>query len=135
MLIGSDQVAEITSRWHAIGVLRGDLVDPKAVFLIAELDGRLVGHALGRIDDTGQAALKRLYVLPECQRHGVGSALLEAIQSHIGPEMPMELEVERQNAKAIAFYAGHGFVEIGTTAHCGADSNIPAIIMRRAVTP
>ncbi len=44
----------------------------------------------------------------------------------------MRLEVEPQNAAAIAFYLSHGFTEVGRNENSGAgQSGIPALIFEK----
>lgn len=67
---------------HLVEALReaGDAV--AALSLIAEIDGRVVGHVLGSrasIDEYPSLGLAPLGVLPSHQKHGVGTALMHAV--------------------------------------------------------
>lgn len=54
----------------------------------------------------------QLYVRPDCQRQGVGRALLgQAMKTH----SPLRLWMFQRNAAAIRFYQVHGFCEIERT--------------------
>lgn len=58
---------------------RGEAYVPQ-LSLVAEMDGRIVGHIMftkAKIGDTTVLALAPLSVLPEYQRRGVGSALIQ----------------------------------------------------------
>lgn len=131
-LIGADEVADITGRWHNIDVLRRQQADPDLIFLVAESAGRIVGHALACPQTSGQGTLNRLYISPDCQGMGTGAALLARVRQRLGRAASITLEVEENNKKAVEFYQRHGFTETGRKAHCGDDSNVPAITMHRA---
>jgi ribosomal protein S18 acetylase RimI-like enzyme len=77
-------------------VLREDEV------LVADLDGRIVGFVAMSNGDV----LDHLYVHPDLQRRGVGSALLERAKEH----MPggFRFWVFQANATARRFYERHG---------------------------
>ena len=55
---------------------------PEALSLVAEVDGTIVGHVVcsrGQLGDTIVMGLGPIGVLPEHQRTGVGSALMQAV--------------------------------------------------------
>lgn len=57
---------------------RGEAYIPE-LSLAAEMDGRIVGHIMftkAKVGDTTVLALAPLSVLPECQRRGIGTALI-----------------------------------------------------------
>jgi ribosomal protein S18 acetylase RimI-like enzyme len=93
---GHDEV----TRWVREVVLPGSRV------LVAEAGGTVVGYAA--LDGT---LLDALYLLPEQRRRGIGSLLLAAVREY-SPER-LTLHVFEANVEARAFYANHGFVEIG----------------------
>ncbi len=71
---------------------------------VAEVDDEVVGYA--RLTPTW---LDDLYVRPDAQRDGVGSALLDLVKA-VRPE-GFGLWVFETNTSARAFYARHGLVE------------------------
>lgn len=77
--------------------------------LLAEVEGRLAGW--GAREDRDQR-ISDLWVAPDFQGRGVGTALLGALEAEIallGLAMA-ELETLAANTKAIRFYERHGFV-------------------------
>jgi GNAT superfamily N-acetyltransferase len=77
-------------------------------FRVARSGGQLVGYMFlyeDKLDD--------LYVLPDWQGRGVGSALLATAKA-LSPRR-LELSTFQQNARARAFYAARGFREVGLT--------------------
>ncbi len=77
---------------------------------VATHEDRVVGYA---VLDPEAGTLEHLYLSPEAQRRGTGSALLTAVRS--AAEGPLELWVFAGNAGARAFYAGHGGRELYST--------------------
>ncbi len=83
--------------------------------VVAEEDGRIVGVAnLGPKDD--RSVMWKLYVHPDVQGSGVGTALLDAIIDLNG-DRPLWLERIDGNDKVAKFYAARGFVEAETVAN------------------
>ncbi|BCJ29968.1 GNAT family N-acetyltransferase [Actinocatenispora sera] len=83
-----------------------DAVLPSRRVLVAEVDGTLAGYAA-----LAGTLLDALYLLPERRRRGLGSRLLAAVREY-SPEC-LTLHVFEANVEARAFYARHGFVEVG----------------------
>jgi ribosomal protein S18 acetylase RimI-like enzyme len=67
-----------------------------------------------------------LYVHPRAQRRGMGRALLDDAKRG---QPRLELYVAEANAPARAFYAAHGFAEVGRTSGAGNDEHLPDILM------
>ncbi|MFW6210081.1 MAG: N-acetyltransferase family protein [Patescibacteria group bacterium] len=90
-----------------------DLVkDPARLFRVARVAGRVVG-VLNAIEHESAVELKSLYVLPESQGQGVGSALMEAFVGWANPEKPCLVNVVTYNTTAIRFYEHWGFEDTG----------------------
>jgi ribosomal-protein-alanine N-acetyltransferase len=91
---------------------------PTVRYLVAELDDRVVGHAVASSagDD---AELQRIAVDPAYRRKGVASGLLAAVERHVAGDgtgdgaSRLLLEVREDNATATAFYRSQGFEEVG----------------------
>lgn len=134
--MGVEAVNDITSRWHSVENLSRQLGDPEGCFLVAEnSDGTIVGHAGAVRKAADLVSLARLYVLPQSQGGGAGTALLEAVTDWAGPGTTIELEVENSNTPAIVFYRKHGFCDNGQQVQCGGDPAAgQAILMKRRVS-
>ena len=90
-------------------------IDERAITLLAEVDGTLVGfaHTYLRSDPTWGALLDNLHVAPAFKRRGVGRALMATTAAHITARAPgsgMFLWVLEQNESAQAFYRRLGGV-------------------------
>lgn len=93
-----------------------DAVDsPGHWFYVAELKGEVVGfgHFLQRYHPTQRRAeLVRLYVLPEYQHEGIGTAILKTGFAALAQAQMQQcfVSVQASNSAARKFYEGHGFV-------------------------
>lgn len=113
-LTGPDYVQWALANWWSVeatarGIAAGNV-------LVAEVDDRIVGMAgLGEKD--GVPVLWKLYVLPETQGSGVGSALMAAVFERLRDQGADRLRLEYLdgNDRAAAFYRAQGFREIGRT--------------------
>ncbi len=111
-IYGAARVTEITDAWHSIPALRERLTMPNSEFLVADDGKEIGGVAFGLADDIGRTVvLRQLYVLPRHQGRGIGGLLLDEIMESFPEARSMRLEVEQANARAVAFYLGHGFTE------------------------
>lgn len=95
----------------------GELSDRDQGLLVAESTGRIVGFVWWTpwADSEGyDAAVRSLYVLPTCQRRGIGRQLLEQTALDLARRRLRSLEVGciRENPSC-AFYRRLGASEIG----------------------
>jgi GNAT superfamily N-acetyltransferase len=109
-IAGADYVAMGLAKWWTedatIPAIRAGRVT------VAEVDGEVVGIAsVGPHED--YLVLWKLYVLPEHQGQGIGSALVESVVSAAtGAHREIRISYLAGNTLAEAFYRGKGFVEI-----------------------
>jgi ribosomal protein S18 acetylase RimI-like enzyme len=91
------------------------------VFLVASHNGCVVGFADFRSRSTTEAELAAIYVLPEMQRRGIGSRLLQAGIGRFPLYKSLVLQVDQDNSRARRFYEAHGFRHEGDHAveFCG----------------
>ncbi len=93
-LLGVERVTETTNHWHALDVLATQVARPNTSFLVASQNGEVVGHTFAVEQDGDVLLLSRLYVLPTCQRQGIGEGLLRAaMRRHPGTKR-VQLVVE-----------------------------------------
>ncbi len=100
--------------WSAVA-LHEEIGHPQGLTLVAVRPrGPVVGYVSFR-RLVGESELLRIAVEPDWQRLGVATALLAAGLGWIDPSghEPCHLEVAAGNAAALAFYARHGFAEVG----------------------
>jgi [ribosomal protein S18]-alanine N-acetyltransferase len=113
--------------------IRGAL--PTIRYLVADRAGLVVGHAVASI--VGDIAeLQRIAVAPEQRRHGLATALLDAVAAagRDGGADRLLLEVREDNAGALAFYAARGFVEVDRRRRYYRDG-ATAVVLRQGLGP
>lgn len=122
----SAQVSDTpTPEWRAISVERGrfserpgtfdgflDRIGARAGFALARISQEPVASALGVVDGT-RAGIFAMLTVPERRGRGAGTALLLALGRWAGERGAREiyLQVERDNAPALALYHRAGFQE------------------------
>ena len=134
---GVDKVAEIAASWHSLDSLKRRLARPNSEFVVADDGRRIGGMAYAAMDrDEGDVVhLHQLYVEPELMGQGIGRDLFAEVETCFPAARRMRLEVEPKNERAVRFYTGLGFAEVGWTKNCGADqSGIPAMIMEKVIS-
>ena len=81
-IYGAAKVTEITDDWHSIVSLKARLTRPNSEFLVAD-DGKRIGgmaFAAATADCEGHPVEPALRS-PDCQRRGIGQALLDEIEA------------------------------------------------------
>lgn len=108
---------------------------PTISYLVVEVGGVVVGHAVASVV-ADIAELQRIAVDPAHRRTGLASALLDAVvdAAREGGADRLLLEVREGNAGALAFYAGHGFVEVDRRRRYYRDG-ATAVVLRRGLGP
>ncbi len=90
------------------------LAPPWGAFLVARLDGDVVGCGGLRHLVPGVGELLRIYVVPGARGHGVGRAILQALED-AARELryrSVRLETGLRQPEAIGLYEGAGFHQI-----------------------
>jgi ribosomal-protein-alanine N-acetyltransferase len=134
-----DAVVAAEKLCHPFPWTRGNFADSLAAghgAWLALENGRMTGYAIMMLV-VDEAHLLNITVLPELQRSGRGSALLQHLfdQARTRAAIRMLLEVRPGNLAALALYRRHGFLEIGRRrdyypAHEGRED---AIVMARDI--
>ena len=87
-------------------------VQEKGRYVVAEVDGRIVGLCLLiRYADKNQ--IRGIYVSPGYQGKGVGKALWQEVRTSVDPQKDTYVETATYNAAAIGFYSKLGFKDTG----------------------
>jgi GNAT superfamily N-acetyltransferase len=102
-------IERVTGEWHSVDRLARQLANPALVFLVAEDELGIAGHAAAAIEQGDEVFLRRLYVHPRAQAQGIGRQLFVAIDAAFPAGAPMRLEAFGMNERAITFYRRLGF--------------------------
>ena len=104
-------------------VLRRRRDDPRALMLLAEVDGEIVAASDVMPMSTKRRVWHRatlgISVRQDCWRLGIGSAMMERLIAHARQSSfeRIELEVVSTNRRAIGLYVKYGFQVYGTRPH------------------
>ena len=101
-------------------------------YVVAEEAGDLVGYA-GLFHSGETADVQTLAVVPDRQRQGVGTALLEGLVAEARRRGVSELllDVREDNVAAQAFYAHHGFEQLSRRRGYYANGRVDGLVLRR----
>jgi ribosomal protein S18 acetylase RimI-like enzyme len=91
--------------------LRLKLAHDSELLVVAELEGRIVGTAMGGFDGH-RGWIYSVAVRPECQRQGVGRALIERLEELLvaSGAPKINLQVRLANDRVVGFYQRLGYV-------------------------
>lgn len=132
---GAEKVATFHDTRHSLSALKVYLDQPSGEFLVADNGSEIAGmaYAAPAKDMAKTINLYMLYVHPEHQRQGIGRDLFAEVESCFPDAEIMRLDVDQDNAGAIAFYAAHGFEEVGRIQADGDDAEpgLPALILEK----
>lgn len=120
---------------YSRSALREFLALPGCHCLVGILDSEIVGFVIAS-SQKWHAHVITIDVVETARRHGVGSALLVALESEMAREgvRAIELETAVDNRPAIAFWKKHGYRPVGVYARYYAD-RIDAYRMVKRVEP
>lgn len=95
-------------RVHTPELIALEIDDPNTHSVVADLDGRIIGHARSNLSD-GKVDIFRLYVLREFYGQGIGKALLQEVETYFDPKYDVWIEVYEENKRAVEFYLSQGY--------------------------
>jgi ribosomal protein S18 acetylase RimI-like enzyme len=135
-IITPEQIDYMLARMYNVGVMRLELESGIDWFRVL-VDDTLCGFAsVGPSENPIEFKLHKLYVHPDWQRHGLGSALLEEIESTAcaqGATM-LVLNVNKRNERAIAAYLKRGFaIRESIVADIGSDFVMDDYVMVKSL--
>ncbi|MBX0325384.1 GNAT family N-acetyltransferase [Halomicroarcula sp. F13] len=114
-IVGAATVDAFLQRYYTPSRLDDAVTDSDRVFLVATVDGDVVGFAeAGPTEADRTWSLARCYVDPGHWREGIGTALLDAIESGVRDRggRRLRLVVMADNDDAVAFYESRGFLRV-----------------------
>ncbi len=110
-IIGVDAVDEFLAEHYDRESVTAGILDDDSAYYVAELAGNVVGFAVGVPHDDATWSLGAIYVHPDYWGGGIGTALLDAVESAAraaGGEH-LRLVVMAENVRARRFYEACGY--------------------------
>jgi ribosomal protein S18 acetylase RimI-like enzyme len=91
-----------------------DLTPPGGLLLVAVQDGAVLGCAGLRLLPGGIGEVTRVFVMPAARRCGLGSRLLDELETHARDHRvtTLRLDTRRDLVEARQLYARHGYTEV-----------------------
>ncbi|MGN6422651.1 MAG: GNAT family N-acetyltransferase [Asticcacaulis sp.] len=111
-IIGPDRVDAMLAVLYATDALEAEM-QAGQVFWVARVGDMDVGYASALLDGE-RLWLKKLYVRDDFRGHGLGKALIDAALAQF-PARELALNVNKDNAPAIAYYLRTGFTQEAET--------------------
>ncbi|MDD5132566.1 MAG: GNAT family N-acetyltransferase [bacterium] len=132
--LSAETIKKVTDFWLDPELLKTQIMDPEVLFLAAKDEtSAIVGLATAlRIEPT-TLQLARLYVLPEKQRQGIGTLLLERVIKKMSYIKTIRVEVEENNLRGISFCLKQGFSKVGVKQDIVEDTVLLAVVMEKAI--
>jgi ribosomal protein S18 acetylase RimI-like enzyme len=111
-IIPDDVQRRVLDNWYSPESLGRAREAPQSSFFVAESGGEVIGFAQFVRRSAESAELTRIYVLPDRQRSGSGTHLLDTGLMELAGEglQHLTVEVERDNGVGRRFYERSGFV-------------------------
>lgn len=124
--------AAFTDPW-SFNIWKDCLEGRRDICYVAEQDGLIVGYFCMMVV-LDEAELLKIAVLPEKQKKGVASGLMEMMLCYLGSRKicAVTLEVREHNRAALALYTKYGFVPEGRRKNYYRNPAEDAIIMRKS---
>ena len=94
---------------QTVGELRDDI--EQMTVLVAVEEGQILGSVRGRLDGT-TCHIGRLIVAPDQQNQGIGSQLMEAIESAFPHAAEFELFTGHRSQSNLRFYERRGYLRV-----------------------
>lgn len=110
-IVGAEAVDDAIDEWYDPDHLADAATQDESTFPVAFADGDVVGFAQGVPGDDGPAWLARIYIVPDYWGEGVGTDLLDRVESWLRETDAdrLRLAVMADNDVANAFYEKHGY--------------------------
>ena len=122
-IISAAQIDYMLAKMYAVPKLQDEIQSQGIIYFRLLVQGEFTGFAaLGPLDSPARWKLHKLYLLPSRHGQGLGTKLLQHCEheARSAGATELRLNVNKQNAKAIAAYQRNGFqiaesvrVEIG----------------------
>lgn len=132
--LSAETIKKITDFWLDPELLKNQIMDSEVTFMAAKDEtGAIVGlvTALKITPTTLQVA--RLFVLPEKQRQGIGTLMLQKVIAKMSYLKVVRVEAEENNLRGIGFCLKQGFNKVGSKQDVVEDTVLLAIVMEKVL--
>ena len=112
-IISSEQIEYMLARMYALDTMRDEIRSRGICHDLLMMAGKPAGFAsYGPTSNAGEMKLHKLYLLPELHGQGLGSRLLQHVETEARATgaRRLILSVNKRNATAVAAYQSNGFI-------------------------
>ncbi len=132
--LSAETIKKITDFWLDPELLKNQIMDSEVLFLAAKDEtGAIVGLVTSLKINPTTLQIARLYVLPEKQRQGIGTLMLQKVIAKMSYFMVIRVEVEENNLRGIGFCLKQGFNKVGSKQDIVEDTVLLAIVMEKVL--
>lgn len=134
-IYGSERVTDVIAEQYNPKRLKAWLDEPGSEFLVADDGKTIAGMAFASAVEGGREVIwQQLLVRPALQGRGIGTLLLDEIESSFPEAERFRLNVENANSKAVAFYLSHAYVVVSQSDNeAPEDMAIATMVMEKQV--
>ncbi len=131
-LLPLSTIKKVTSVCFDPELLASQIENTDMLFLAAKGENAAIVGVTNAVQGNDAVVyVNRLYVHPDFQGQGIGSALLDKIAQYFPSAKKMSLEVVENNAKGVDFYTKRGFKAIRKNQNFIADVILDVIVMEK----
>ncbi len=132
--LSAETIKKITDFWLDPELLKNQIMDPEVLFLAAKDEtGAIVGLVTALKINPTTLQVARLFVLPEKQRQGIGTLMLQKVIAKMSYLKVIRVEVEENNLRGIGFCLKQGFHKVGSKQDIVEDTVLLAIVMEKVL--
>lgn len=133
-LYSSEAIKTVTTEWHSPALLTKQIKNQNIFFEVAKDGEKIVGICNAILTHKGKVInIQRLHVSPKYQSQGIGSKLIANAIKSFPKVSKIDLEVDKGNHRAYAFYQKHGFKEVGEKVFEVKNVRMPCIVMEKII--
>lgn len=129
-----ETIDTVTAYWHSIKLLTKQILNPNIAFIVAKDNEKIIGMCNAIFKQKNNSLnIQKLHVDPGYQRQGIGSTLIKKVIEAFPNVSKVNLEVEKQNHRALAFYQKHEFKVVGKKVLIVKNIHMPCLVMEKAI--
>ncbi len=132
--LSAETIKKITDFWLDPELLKNQIMDSEVIFLAAKDEtGAIFGLITAVKISPTILQVARLFVLPEKQRQGIGTLMLQKVIAKMSYIKVIRVDVEENNLRGVSFCLKQGFSKVGAKQDVVEDTVLLAIVMEKVL--
>lgn len=129
-----ETIDTVTAYWHSVKLLTKQILNPNIAFIVTKDNKKIIGMCNAIFKQKNNSLnIQKLHVDPGYQHQGIGSTLIKKVIEAFPNVSKVNLEVEKHNNRALAFYQKHGFNESGKKVFVVKGIRMPCLVMEKVI--